>query len=161
MTISSEPPSRTFPEETNPHCDLMPVAHAADSITPLSALLPSISTPLHQFERIYLNDTFEALYDAVKRRENSCCLVFTSADDDFPLGYATRESLRAELLGHAPDLLSRIIVPPCLPVSISVDEAIRLLSRKQAELGVLCDLDGTLIGLCTRSSLLNLDDDRL
>jgi CBS domain containing-hemolysin-like protein len=89
-------------------------------------------------------------------------LVFGKPGDAFPLGYAAKKLLTVELLtGNRPDVLRLVSIAPCLPVSISHGEALRVLARKHAQLGVLCDLEGTATGLCTRESLLHVAEDRL
>jgi CBS domain containing-hemolysin-like protein len=88
--------------------------------------------------------------------------VFASPDDGFPLGYVARKRLAVELLtGNRPDILRLVTIAPCLPISISVNEALRVLVRKQAQLGVLCNSEGAAIGLCSREILLRLAEDRL
>ena len=84
-------------------------------------------------------------------------LVFSSAEEDFPLGYVHRAALAIELLtGNRADVQRLVTLTPCLPVSISLDEALRQLNRKQAELGILCDQQGTPLGACTRECLQQL-----
>jgi CBS domain containing-hemolysin-like protein len=128
----------------------------------LAHLLALILTPLNQFGRIHLSDTRDAMRDAVMRMQPGYCLVFSSPDDTFPLGYAAKKQLAVELLtGNRPDVLRLVTITPCFPISVGIDEALRTLTRKHAQLGVLCDLSGAAIGLCTRESLLRLAGDRL
>lgn len=163
MTTTSEPPSRAFPSETNRYCEILPPsAQACPSVRPLAVLLSTITTPLKQFERIHLGDTCDVMRDTVMRMQGDYCLVFASPDDSFPLGYVARKRLAVELLtGNRPDVLRLVSIAPCLPISISVGEALRVLVRKQAQLGVLCDREGAAIGLCSREVLLCLAEDRL
>lgn len=84
-------------------------------------------------------------------------LVFSSAEEAFPLGYVHRAALAIELLtGNRADVHRLVTLTPYLPISISLGEALRLLGRKQAELGILCDLQGTALGCCTRECLQQL-----
>lgn len=155
MTTSSEPPSPAFTNEAGLHSEQpSTTAQAGRSTLPLATLLSSITTPLNRFERVYLSDSREVMRDAVMHMQHLYCLVFASPGDAFPLGYVARKALVVELLtGNRPDVLRLVTIFPCLPVSISVDEALRVLIRKHAELGVLCGLDGAAIGLCGRESL--------
>lgn len=84
-------------------------------------------------------------------------LVFSSAEEAFPLGYVHRAALAIELLtGNRADVHRLVTLTPCLPVSIGLDEALRQLNRKQTELGILCDQQGTPLGACTRECLQQL-----
>jgi CBS domain containing-hemolysin-like protein len=163
MTTTSEPPSRAFPSEANQYCEILSLSdQARPSDRPLTVLLSTITTPLNQFERIHVGDTFDVMRDAVMRLQRDYCLVFASPDDGFPLGYVARKRLAVELLtGNRPDILRLVTIAPCLPISISVNEALRVLVRKHAQLGVLCNREGAAIGLCTREILLCLAEDRL
>jgi len=128
----------------------------------LADLLSLILSPLNQFGRINLSDTRDAMRDAVMGMQPAYCLVFNSPDDTFPLGYAAKKQLAVELLtGNRPDVLRLVTITPCFPISVGIDEALRTLTRKHAQLGVLCDLSGAAIGLCTRESLLRMAEDRL
>ena len=84
-------------------------------------------------------------------------MVFASGEEDFPLGYVHSTPLAIELLtGNRADVQRLVTLTPCLPVSISLGEALRLLDRKQAELGILCDLQGAALGCYTRERLQQL-----
>lgn len=128
MPSPSEPPSRSFP----------PLDCPDRSVQPLADVLSTILIPLGHFGRI-LNGYF---------------LAFRTPEETFPLGYVLRTQLAGELLkGNRADVQALVTIAPCLPVPISLGEALRILRGKHAELGILCDLNGAAIGCCTSESL--------
>ena len=155
MPALSEPPSRCFPQKESLQKPLpSPVDRSA---LPLGNLLPALLTPLEHFPRIDLDSTRAAMRTAVMHSAHSYLLVFRSSEEDFPLGYVHRTPLAIELLtGNRADVQRLVTLTPCLPISISLGEALRLLDRKQAELGILCDLQGAALGCCTRECLQQL-----
>lgn len=155
MPASSEPPSRRFPNPESLRSQ--PPSPADRSALPLGNLLPALLIPLEHFPRIDLDSTRAAMRAAVMHSPPGYLLVFASAEEDFPLGYVHRTPLAIELLtGNRADVQRLVTLTPCLPISISLGEALRLLGRKQAELGILCDLKGAALGCCTRECLQQL-----
>lgn|SRR3990167_442531 len=144
MPSPSEPPSRSFP----------PLDCPDRSVQPLADVLSTILIPLGHFGRIDLASAHDIMGNALTSNLNGYFLAFRTPEETFPLGYVLRTQLAGELLkGNRADVQALVTIAPCLPVPISLGEALRILRGKHAELGILCDLNGAAIGCCTSESL--------
>lgn len=152
MPSSSEPPSRSFPLVDCPD----------SSVQPLVEVLSTILIPLGHLGRIDLASAHDIMGDELTSNLNGYFLAFRTPEETFPLGYVLRTQLAVELLrGNRADVQGLVTIAPCLPVPISLGEALRILRDNHAELGILCDLHGAAIGCCTRESLLCSVEGRL